>query len=85
VGSVFKAEDGGIEVTVLRVGSAKEIARFGIRNLKQQKATYTVIVHKKSGTDPDRIKYETDNPRNAEEYDLSADETVNIQILREQS
>ncbi|HXX23589.1 MAG TPA: hypothetical protein VEO19_10605 [Terriglobia bacterium] len=81
VGQTFRASDGGIEVVVVRVGGFNERARFRIKNLSTKAATYTIMVHRKSGADPDRIKCETDNP---EEYELSADETTAVEIRREQ-
>jgi hypothetical protein len=81
-GQAFTASDGGIKVTVIRVGSSKERARFKIENLKTAKASYTVIVNRKSGADPDRIQYETDNPNNTGEYELSTDETTGVEIKR---
>jgi hypothetical protein len=83
VGRTFKADDGGIEVIVLRAGSRNEKARFRIKNLNDRRASYTITIHRKSGADPDRIKYETDNPNNPGEYELSADETTRIEIRRE--
>jgi hypothetical protein len=84
VGQSFRASDGGIKVVVLRVGSASERARFAITNLNAgTAATYTITVHRKSGADPDRIKYETDNLNNPPEYELSADETTGVEIRRE--
>lgn len=81
-GQVFTATDGGIKVTIIRVGHSKERARIRIENLKTEKASYTVIVKRKSGADPDRIQYETDNPNNTGEYELSPDETIGIAIKR---
>jgi hypothetical protein len=81
-GQAFTAGDGGIKVTVIRVGSSKEKARFKVENLNAQKASYTVIVTRRSGADPDRIQYETDNPNNPGEYELSADETTGVEIKR---
>lgn len=83
VGQTFRADDGGIEVVVLRVGSRNEKARFRIKNLNDERASYTIAVHRNSGVDPDRIKYETDNPHNTGEYELSADETTRVEIRRE--
>ena len=84
VGQSFRASDGGIEVAVVRVGSQHQKARFRVKNLKAGRATYTIIVHRRSGADSDRIKYETDNPNTPEEYELSADETIGVEIRREQ-
>ncbi len=84
VGKTFKADGGGIEVTVLRVGNRNEIARFRVTNLNKEKASYTIIVHRKSA-EPDRINYKTDDPpQNNGEYELSADETTGVEIRREQ-
>lgn len=82
VGQAFTADDGGIKVTIIRVGSLKEKARFKIENLKTGKASYTVLVSRKSGLPADRIQYETDNPNNTGEYELSADETTGVEIKR---
>jgi hypothetical protein len=84
VGQTFKADDGGIEVMVLRVGSRNEKARFRIENLSAKRASYTITVHRQSGAEPDRIKYDTDNPHNPGEYELSADETTSVEIRLEE-
>ena len=81
-GQTFRAGDGGIEVTVLRVGSVTEKARFHIKNLTGEKATYTITVHRRSGG-PDRIDHKTDDPKHTGQHELSADETTGIQIRRE--
>lgn len=78
-GQRFVSEDGGIEVTVRRVGNKNEKAIFGVRNLRNQRANYTVFIFKKSGGDPDRIQYKTDDPP-TKSYETSADETVKVEI-----
>jgi hypothetical protein len=84
VGQTFKADDGGIELTVVQVGSRNEMARFRVTNLNKEKASYTIIVHRRSA-EPDRINYKTDDPpKNNGEYELSADETTGIEIRHEQ-
>jgi hypothetical protein len=83
-GQTFKSPDGGIMVTVLRVGSDKEKARFKITNLRTEKAAYTIIVKRRSGAEPDRITYKTDD-QGRTEYELSTDETIGIEITRDPS
>lgn len=81
-GQTFQSRDGGIMVTVLRVGSDKEKARFKITNLRAEKAAYTITVKRASGAAPDRIAYKTDD-QGRTEYVLSADETVGVEITRD--
>lgn len=80
-GQTFNAGDGGIEVKVMRTGNSKEKAIFEIKNLKADKASYTIIVKRASGAESDRIQYETDNPNNIGHYELSADETTDVELF----
>jgi len=80
VGRAFTADDGGIRVTVLRIGGGSERARFGVENLKDDRATYTITIHRKSGTDCDRIDYKTYDPPTDRQFESSADETVGVSI-----
>jgi hypothetical protein len=82
VGQSFTAPDGGIKVTVIRVGARNQKARFKIENLKTERASYTIMVKRKSGADPDRIDYKTDDPNRSGEFELSADQTIGIEIRR---
>ena len=84
-GRSFTAPDGGIDVTVLQVGSKNQGARFKIENRKTAMASYTIIVKRKSGADPDRIDYKADDPNGSGEFELSADETIGIEIKRDPS
>jgi hypothetical protein len=83
VGQTFKADDGGIQLIVVRVGGKNERARFKIENLRDENATYTITVCRKSGPAPDRIVYTTGNARNPEEHELSMDETTSVSIRRD--
>jgi len=77
-GQTFTSSDEGIMVRVLRVGSSKEKARIKIKNLSTEKAGYTITVKRKSAA-PELIAYKTDD-HGLTEYELSADETVGIEI-----
>jgi hypothetical protein len=82
-GQTFTSSDEAIMVKVLRVGSSKEKARFKVENLRTEKAGYAITVKRKSA-EPDRIAYKTDD-HGLTEYELSADETVGIEITRDPS
>jgi hypothetical protein len=79
-GKTFTADDGGIRVTVIRVGGESERARFGVENLKEDRATYTITIHRKSGTDSDLIDYKTDDPPTDRQFESSADKTTGVSI-----
>jgi hypothetical protein len=81
-GQTFQSDDRGIEVNVVRVGSANHKARFRIKNLKPDKANYTITIYRKSGADPDRINYKTDNRNGFVDHELGADVTAAIEIKR---
>ena len=80
-GQTFTARDGGIKVTVSSVGNSKQKARFKVENLTTEKRSYTITVKKRSGVDADRIDHKTDD-QGTGEYELSADETIGIEITQ---
>lgn len=83
-GQTFESEDGVIRVTVIRAGSARQRARIRIDIVRADvRATYTIVLHKASGTDPDRLKYETDNWRNVDEHEFGCDPVTNIEVRKE--
>jgi hypothetical protein len=84
VGQIINSDDGVIEVIVVRVGSGNERSRLRIRVLKpEEKAKYTIILHRASRADAHRINYETDNWRNVDDHEFSCDPISKVEIKRE--